>query len=53
VQDTLTKCLDAMWAEGPGGGHYDNMVGSSTHTVCGFYTTPAGKVWMVEDFWTE
>jgi hypothetical protein len=53
VQDTLTKCLDAMWAEGPGGGHYDNMVGNSTHTACGFYTTAAGKVWMVQDFWTE
>lgn len=53
VEDTLTKCLDAMWAEGPGGGHYDNMVGNSTHTACGFYTTPAGKVWMVQDFWTE
>jgi len=53
VEDTLTKCLDAMWAEGPGGGHYDNMVGNSTHTACGIYTTPAGKVWLVEDFWTE
>jgi Cysteine-rich secretory protein family len=53
VEDTLTKCLDAMWAEGPGGGHYDNMVGNSTHTACGIYTTPGGKVWLVEDFWTE
>ena len=53
VEATLTKCLDAMWAEGPGGGHYDNMVGGATHTACGFYTTPAGKVWMVQDFWTE
>jgi hypothetical protein len=53
VEDTLKGCLDAMWAEGPGGGHYDNMVGKSTHTACGFYTTAAGKVWMVEDFWTE
>jgi hypothetical protein len=53
VEDTLTKCLDMMWAEGPGGGHYDNMVGGSTHTACGIYTTPAGKVWLVQDFWTE
>ena len=45
--------LDAMWAEGPGGGNYDNMVGNSTHTACGFYTTPQGKVWMIQDFWTE
>jgi len=53
VEDTLTKCLDAMWAEGPGGGHYDNMTGNSTKTACGFYTTPTGKVWMIQDFWTE
>jgi len=53
VESTLGGCLDMMWAEGPGGGHYDNMVGGSTHTACGFYTTPEGKVWMVQDFWTE
>ena len=53
VEATLKSCLDMMWAEGPGGGHYDNMVGGSTHTACGFHTTPAGKVWMIQDFWTE
>jgi hypothetical protein len=53
VEDALGGCLDAMWAEGPGGGHYDNMVGKSTHTACGFYTTPGGEVWMIQDFWTE
>lgn len=53
VEDALTKCLDMMWAEGPGGGHYDNMMGDSTDTACGIYTTPAGKVWLVQDFWTK
>lgn len=52
VEQALGGCLDMMWAEGPGGGHYDNMTGKSTHTACGFYTTPQGKVWMVQDFWT-
>lgn len=52
VEAALGDCLDAMWAEGPGGGHYDNMTGDSTHTACGIYTTPQGKVWMVQDFWT-
>jgi hypothetical protein len=52
VEQALGGCLDQMWAEGPGGGHYDNMTGKSTHTACGFYTTPQGKVWMVQDFWT-
>lgn len=53
VEDALTKCLDAMWAEGPGGGHYDNMTGDSTDTACGIYQTPAGKIWLVQDFWTK
>jgi len=53
VESALGGCLDMMWAEGPGGGHYDNMTGKSTHTACGFYTTPKGKVWMVQDFWTK
>jgi hypothetical protein len=53
VEDTLTKCLNMMWAEGPGGGHYDNMMGDSTDTACGIYTTPAGEVWLVQDFWTK
>jgi hypothetical protein len=53
VEATLTGCIDMMWAEGPGGGHYDNMMGGSTHMACGFYTTPDGKVWQVQDYWTE
>lgn len=53
VESALGACLDMMWAEGPGGGHYDNMVGDSTRTACGLYTTPQGKVWLVQDFWTE
>jgi hypothetical protein len=53
VESTLGSCLDMMWAEGPGGGHYDNMVGDATLTACGFHTTPDGKVWMIQDFWTE
>jgi hypothetical protein len=53
VEQALGGCLDAMWAEGPGGGHYENMVGNSTHTACGFHTTSSGKVWMIQDFWTE
>ncbi|HEX7489581.1 MAG TPA: CAP domain-containing protein [Anaeromyxobacteraceae bacterium] len=44
-------CLDAMWAEGPGGGHYDIMTSKDYAEVsCGFYTTPAGAVWAVQDY---
>src|ERR1041384_1541771 len=31
VESALGSCLDMMWAEGPGGGHYENMTGKSTH----------------------
>jgi hypothetical protein len=53
VASTLSTCIDQMWAEGPGGGHYDNMVGGSDFIACGFYTTPGGKVWMIQDFWSK
>jgi hypothetical protein len=44
-------CLEAMWAEGPGGGHYDNMTRAGyTLVSCGFYVTPGGAVWSVQDF---
>lgn len=53
VASTLSTCIDQMWAEGPGGGHYDNMVSDSDFIACGFYTTPNGKVWMIQDFWSK
>ncbi len=47
----ITACLAAMWKEGPGGGHYDNMSSaSSTKVACGFYVLPDGHVWAVQDF---
>jgi hypothetical protein len=40
-----------MWAEGPGGGHYDIMSSTSyTMVSCGFYITPAGPVWGTQDY---
>ncbi len=50
VDDVIQNCLQAMWNEGPGGGHYENMISDRTYVWCGFYTTPAGKVWSVQDF---
>ena len=46
----IIDCLSSMWNEGPGGGHHDNMAGSSQRVACGFYVTPAGRVWAVQDF---
>jgi len=47
----IGECLDAMWDEGPGGGHYENMSSSDyTEVACGFHVTPSGDVWAVQDF---
>jgi len=49
---TMIKgCLEAMWNEGPGGGHHDNMASTTYKNVaCGFYTLPNGAVWSVQNF---
>jgi hypothetical protein len=35
VQEIVRQGLAAMWAEGPGGGHYDNLIGPYTEVGCG------------------
>jgi hypothetical protein len=56
VQDTIQGCLQDMWNEGPGTdfskhGHFLNMSSTdSTQVACGFYETPDGKVWAVQNF---
>ncbi len=44
-----------MWDErlNPGGeqGHYQHMSNKNyTQVACGFYTTPTGKVWALQNF---
>jgi hypothetical protein len=47
----IKGCLQGMWNEGPGGGHYEAMKNPSVTKVwCGFYTEPSGGVWSVQDF---
>jgi uncharacterized protein YkwD len=54
--DVIEGCLQMMWDEGPGDdysahGHYINMTNTAyTEVACGFYTTPDGAVWAVQDF---
>jgi Cysteine-rich secretory protein family len=44
-------CLDSMWSEGPGGGHYDNMTRPGFSMVaCGFHEKSSGAIWVVQDF---
>jgi hypothetical protein len=56
LDSTVTTCLAQMWAEGPGTdfskhGHYINMSSTSYSSVaCGFFVTPSGSVWAVQDF---
>ncbi|MBX3190473.1 MAG: hypothetical protein KF819_25965 [Labilithrix sp.] len=47
----ITKCLEMMWGEGPGGGHYEAMASTRyTKVACGFATTAKGSVWSVQNF---
>ena len=56
LDSIVNGCLDAMWDEGPGPwdeghGHYINMTSTSyTKVACGFYVTPDGSVWAVQNF---
>jgi hypothetical protein len=39
-----------MWAEGPGGGHYDNMTNPKyTQVACGFQSD-GSSTWSVQSF---
>ena len=54
----ITGCLKSMWDEGPEdgnpdtvNGHYESMATTTyTRVACGFYTTPSGQVWGVQNF---
>jgi hypothetical protein len=48
---TIPKCLQAMWNEGPGGGHYEAMSSRLyTKVACGFGTAADGSIWAVQNF---
>jgi hypothetical protein len=51
TRESLVDCLQMMWDEGPGGGHYDNMTNRRyTKVACGVHVTPSGAVWSVQNF---
>lgn len=50
VAAVVAEGAKMMWAEGPNGGHYENIKGSHTQVGCGIYVTPAGAVWVIHDF---
>ena len=56
IEQTVDKCLEQMFAEGPGPfsghGHYLNMIDPSYHGVaCGITTLANGRIWIVQDFY--
>jgi hypothetical protein len=47
----IPKCLEAMYGEGPGGGHYEAMLSTKyTKVSCGFGAAPGGAIWAVQNF---
>ncbi len=56
IDETIQGCLQDMWDEGPGEpysehGHFLNMSSTEYSQVsCGFYETPDGEVWAIQNF---
>lgn len=48
VQEVMRQGLAKMWAEGPGGPHYQNMAGRYTQVGCGVYIGN-GEITVVQD----
>jgi hypothetical protein len=47
----LSKCLADMWAEGPGGGHHDNMRRTTWRKVaCAAHVAANGEVTAIQNF---
>ena len=45
----MVRSLADMWAEGPGGGHYENMRGPYTQLGCGVFVNGV-DITVVQDF---
>ncbi len=51
TEQALDACLQLMWNEGPGGGHFDNMASTTwTKVACGLFVTAGGQMWSVQNF---
>jgi uncharacterized protein YkwD len=49
VREIMRVGTSGMWDEGPGGGHYENLVGNFTHVGCGIHVAN-GEVTVTQDF---
>lgn len=50
VLAVIEEGTQMMMDEGPGGGHYENIVGARNAVGCGVHVTASGAVWVVQDF---
>lgn len=50
VHDTIAACIAAFWSEGPGGGHYENMIGNYGTLGCGVYLDGSGGITITQDY---
>jgi uncharacterized protein YkwD len=51
VEAQIDDILAAMWREGPGGGHYDNLTNPRVKRVgIGLIVAPDGRLWLTNDF---
>jgi len=50
VNTIIDEGTAMMWGEGPGGPHYEIIVGPYSEVGCGVYLTEADNVWVVQDF---
>ncbi len=51
IDGVVDASMKAMWAEGPSGGHYQNMASTQySQAGCGFYMTSSGDLWVTTDF---
>ena len=51
VRTVIREGIASMWAEGPGGGHYENLVGKYTEMGCGIWIE-GDAITVVQDFRT-
>jgi len=49
VQAVMREGIAQMWAEGPGGGHYENIMGRYTQLGCGVFIHN-GEITIVQNF---
>jgi hypothetical protein len=49
MNQLVKECIDAFVSEGPGGGHYDNLMGNYGSLGCGIFQS-GSSVTIVQDF---